>query len=96
MQNKSFQDLVDVFNSNAITSPSNQDKMGLLALRYALLTRHKATGVDDTEKTALAQTMMDGTQAHFAEIQTTDAHHIAAFISNHPPTTLKQKVHKNG
>lgn len=66
MQNKSFQDLVDVFNSNALTSASNQDKMGLLALRYALLTRHKSTGVDDAEKTALAQTMLDAT-IKFAE-----------------------------
>lgn len=61
MQNKSFQDLVNVFNTQALTSTSNQDRMGHLALRYALLTRHKSTGVDDAEKTALAQTMLDAT-----------------------------------
>jgi len=30
-----------------------------IALRYALLTRHKAVGADDADKCALAQTMLD-------------------------------------
>lgn len=61
MQKKSFQELASAFNTHAQNSAGNQDRMEHLSLRYALLTRHKTSGVDDAAKTELAQTMLNAT-----------------------------------